>query len=273
MNQEYLLTVITPIKNDLRVKELILSLKNQPEYGLIEFIISFNGAENNFIHDIISLVDSPNFKFLELHYPSIPHAINAAIELASSQKIVIIDSDCVVMAGFLQKMIQGSKDRDIVCGQVRFRGVNYFSKLTAIHRTIIYSHKNNYFYAPNLCINKNVFKECGYFNENLKYGFDAEFSHRVIRKGYSYHFVEDAIVQHECHPVLRHEIRIWFYYGRDRSYRFLAGYFGEKSIKNFVKMLYQPIAFSSKEGLSYNIYVFCYLLVRNLGVFSYLIVK
>lgn len=94
MNQTYLFIVITPVKNDLRIKKLINSLISQSTFKQIEFIISFNGANKKFINEIVALTDFSNIKYLQHANASTPNAINNAIKIANSQKIVILDSDC-----------------------------------------------------------------------------------------------------------------------------------------------------------------------------------
>ena len=271
---DYWFTVIIPVKDDQRIKNLIFALKSQPNFIFIQVLIIFNGAKPDFIHEIKNqLRNIPNAKTILLKMPSIPHAINVGIISSVSEKVVILDSDCLPSKNYLASMNLALNKNLIVNGQICFVGNNWFAKLTAKLRNHIFNVTPKLFYAPNVGFQKKIFNDCGYFNETLKYGFDSEFGTRLDIKKYHIRYNYEAMAFHECHTKIIEELRIWQHYGKGRAYRYFSGSFGNKSISTFIKALTTPQVFYLQEGIIYNLFAFSYLVIRNLSFIKALISK
>lgn len=273
--QNYWFTVIIPVKDDIRILNLIASINKQPEHKKVEYILSFNGAKENFVRLIKEKINEniENYQILISDDSGTAKAINLGIRKSSSSRIIIIDSDCTLGDDYLEVMKESLERNEIVNGRVIFKGNNLFSKYTARLRTIVYGNQNNIFYSPNLGMHKEIINQLGQFNTKLKYGFDSEFSSRVIKAGYQVYFDPNAVVYHLCHENLWREIFIWIHYGKGRAYRYNSGCFGIKNLKNLINMLSTPKIFSSKEGFVFNLFTCSYYFFRNIGVLSALLFK
>lgn len=273
-NLKYWFSVIIPVKDDLRIINLINSINKQAGKDKIEFIISFNGSSEDFI-DLVKekISNNDNYHILISDIIGTANAINFGILKSLSSRFVIIDSDCTIGDNYFQIMNENLNQNMIVNGRIIFLGNNLFSKYTAKLRTIVYNNQNSVFYTPNLGMHREVIKDLGLFNTKLKYGFDSEFSSRVINTGYRVHFQPNAVIFHSCHENLWREILIWIHYGKGRAYRYNSGCFGNKSLKNLIKTLSAPKIISTKNSIILNLFICLYFLVRDLAMLLALLFK
>jgi GT2 family glycosyltransferase len=232
MNKRISLSVISPVKDDLKILNLIDSLKKPEFIDDVEFIVVFNGSLKNFISKVKKqLLVLPNSRTYILKAASIPKALNHGVKKSVADKIVIIDSDCLIDNKYFIHIKKALKTKPIVKGKVIFKGNDFFSKRCATLRKYVYMVNSKSFFAPNIAFDKNVYKKVGKFNE-LLHCWDYEFGLRAKRLGYFVAYEPKAVMSHLCRDNVKREIKVWFKYGRDDGYCYLNKLLGKYCLKN-----------------------------------------
>ena len=152
-----------------------------------------------------------------------PYALNMAIGCAQNDWLIFTDDDVVLGDAWLasvQKVVAANKTKCFF-GKIKsfwqIKEPNWFDERM---RSVIVNADHgeklkapmNYLVGANMGIHRDVFKQCGNFNEHLKRFEDAELSLRV-RKHYDIVYVPDMIVSH---PVMMDRLtkkyfRRWYY--------------------------------------------------------------
>lgn len=216
------LSIIVPVKDDERIFGLLARLSESPELTSCQVIVACNGSLKEFSDRISSAVGViPLARALTDHVANPARAINAAAQVATGEKLLILDSDCVPCSGYLQSLLTSLSANAVARGQITYAGTDTFSRTTATWRQCFYDRvaKEGRLYAPNLAIDRGLFLSLGGFVESLRHAYDSEFSDRAMRSGQSAVLLPAAIVTHECHTSVITEMKIWFDYGCGRHYR------------------------------------------------------
>lgn len=263
------ISLITPVKDDVRVFRLIESFQNIINNKNLEFIIVCNGSKKDFIKNISKFTNKiKNLRVFSLKKANIASAINFGVKKSNTERVVIVDSDCVVDTNFYKPMAKALNNNLVVRGLVSFKGTNYFSCLSAKLRTHVYQKENELFFTPNLGFHKKILSLVGNFNElphNSSHCMDAEFGHRANKSGIKLAHEHAAIITHYCYLNPINEIIVSIRYGQGDAYCYRQGYLGKKSFNNYLKMLALPFVFDKQESVAYNIFVFFYVVLFDFG--------
>jgi len=266
-------SIITPVKNDEHMLKLIESYRQAKTNNTVEHLIVCNGSCKKFTKKIERSIQAlKTTKILVLQDSNIAASINYAIKKANASTVVIVDSDCFMDGNFVASMTRAIKNNLAVRGKVVFKGHNPLSRLNSKLRSHIYETESNLFFAPNLALNKSLFKQIGYFNENL-HSWDSEFGYRANKHGINITHENSAIVTHNCGDDLFNEAIVSIKYGEGRAYCYQRGLLGNKSLSLLVKTMSIPCVFSVKESPVYNLYVLFYSIIWNYGFLKLLIFK
>jgi GT2 family glycosyltransferase len=262
-------SVVVPVRNDLRVFDLLAVLSTQVDVASVELIIACNGAEPVFLdrlRDACSFTKSA--RILSIDEASPARALNKGIGAARGCYILILDSDCIPSKNFLLTVARDYRGKAAVRGRVLFTGTTAFSRLTAKYRSAVYAgvERRGLLYTPNLLVSRDVFLRIGGFDESIRYSYDSEFSDRARRSGITAELVPSMSVEHRCHTRLQAEIKIWFHYGVGRSVRFSSRR-RKRTVKGLFEMVFGDVpwafAFSRIDCLVFTI---AYWIVRASGL-------
>lgn len=267
------LTVISAVKDDLKILDLISSFEKSESTDDIEFIVVFNGSSRNFFSKVKrQLLVLPNSKTYRLKKASIPNALNYGLKKSTADKIVIIDSDCLVNKKYFTHIKKALETKLIVKGKTIFKGNDFFSRQCATLRKYVYAVNCKSFFAPNIAFDKCVYKKVGKFN-NLLHCWDYEFGLRANKLGFFVSGEPKAVLSHICRDNIKREIKVWFKYGRDDGYCYLNKLLGSYCLENILKISFSPFVFRKTESIKYNLIVFFYGLIYNLGLLKKLALK
>lgn len=258
------LTIVVPVRNDERVFKLIDRLAESKAIDSCEVIVACNGSTSNFTARVESrLRELPRARCLIDSVAGPPRAINLAARHATSQHLLILDSDCEPCDGYVDCVLEAIDNHAIARGQIIFTGTTAFSRTSARWRQSFYDRvaREGRLYAPNLLIDREMFLSFGGFVESLRHAYDSEFSDRALKSGKTAFFIPSAMVVHECHADVRTEMKIWFNYGCGRYYRMN----GTRTLGAYRDALLGDIPWSTLDSAPIISYALAYVAVRAAG--------
>jgi glycosyltransferase involved in cell wall biosynthesis len=265
------INVVTPVKDDIRVLDLIKSLRVQRDANQLEHTLVFNGSSEAFINKVTRELGK-NGKTIELIEPSTPAAINEAIIHSDRKWILVLDSDCICTSDYVSQLKTLSLSAPFLSGQVIFRGRSLVAKLSCQLRDILYKNVHPHFYFPNTILDRDTAINLGALNTDYRYCFDSEFSNRCLAANYNVEYNSLLRVEHWCHDKLKSEISIWLWYGRDRAQLFAEGAFGDCTMQNLWNLLWKPnFDSSASPTIAQRALLSIYFAVRNFALLRHLI--
>ncbi len=156
---------------------------------------------------------------------NIPHVIvprgnlgvtfNAGIEKAQTEKIIVMTDDATFNPDAIGKLSESLNQVDVSKAKIIFEydKKKPLTKIVANARDFINSSPTRAF-TPGLAMNKVIKEKMGghYFNHQVRWAEDAEFSYRLHKKGLSFGYIKDATINHP--PVsIKHDLRGAFLIG------------------------------------------------------------
>lgn len=191
-------SIIIPVFNNLDGLERALSAVRAQTYpaASFEIIIVDNGSLTSPKH----IAESYGARFCEerqyLHSPY--SARNRGLEVAVGEVIVLLDTTCSPVAGWLEHGIAALQaGGDLVGGNVVF-DVDDKSTLGEMYDSLINIKmkesvlKRRVAKTTNLFVKRKVFDDVGWFPEGLRSGGDVRWTAKAVRKGFKISFSEDA---------------------------------------------------------------------------------
>lgn len=184
MNEKLITVVMTTYNHELYIKESILSVLNQT-YNNIELIVVNDGSTDNTEKEIQSVSD-PRLVYIYQNNNGPSAATNTGLNNATGDYIALMSGDDICYPSRLEEQYQafiedGGKKKILfsLCDFVNEESnliddVDHFAKGLFVCRNLN-SHEalheffslNNWFLAPSCFSSKEVFMECGNFNETL----------------------------------------------------------------------------------------------------------
>ncbi|WP_455392329.1 glycosyltransferase [[Eubacterium] cellulosolvens] len=129
--------------------------------------------------------------------------------------IAFIDADCIANAFWVQEIIEGMKDADVVAGQSVRLGYHAFSNLERVG--ILHKNTDVTYPSCNLAYSKKVFKKIKGFDPSFKEAEEVDLNFRAVDAGYKLKYQPDAIVYHRVRESIRGFIKQSFWYGFGRK--------------------------------------------------------
>lgn len=201
-------SVIIPtyIRKD-ELKKCLESLfkQNYPK-NLYEIII-IDGGTTDGTEGMISEIEKEApcpIRYFKQGNMGVAAARNIGIKNSNEKYTAFIDSDCIARENWLEKLMEtiSSTGNDIggVGGKI-LNGIDtwignggylnefygYLSNETKFTRVLP---------TANLCLEKDILNEVGYFDENLRTSEDTDICWRIIKRGYKILYTPDIIVTH-----------------------------------------------------------------------------
>jgi GT2 family glycosyltransferase len=173
---------------------------------------------------VVSLTPSEEIERCLVRY-KIPHVVvprgnlgitfNAGIELAETEKVIVMTDDSTFDSGAIGELSQGLNHFDACKARIIFayNKAKPLTKLVSDVRDFINLSPTRV-YTPGLAINKNIKERMGgyFFSDKVRWGEDAEFSYRFHKKGLQFGYIPQATVNHPSVSVT-HDLRGAFLIG------------------------------------------------------------
>lgn len=169
------LSVIIPCADDLRIARCLDSIDES-----VEVIVALNGATED-IRQIVARYSQ--LSILEIYERNLGKACDLAIHASKSSSVVLMNSDCVFGKGTIRKLSEILSKTLLVKCDVVFQHSNWTSRIIADSRDFGYKRPDKA-YQPGVGFRKEIIEKIGYyFNHEVKWAEDADFSRRVVLAG------------------------------------------------------------------------------------------
>jgi glycosyltransferase involved in cell wall biosynthesis len=198
-------SVIIPVYNDSeRLKTCLQALENQTySKELYEVIV----VDNNSEEDIKSIVNQFNQAQIAHESRRGSYAArNKGISIAKGKILGFTDSDCIPAADWIEKGVEKLlqiSNCGLVAGEVQLFFKNpkkptVFEIYDSMNflRQKYYIENYKFGATANVFTFKDVFKEVGLFNSELKSGGDSDWGKRVFSAGYTQVYADNVLVKH-----------------------------------------------------------------------------
>ena len=220
-------TVVVPVRNgELTIQSLLDSLqKLDYDRNKVEVIV----VDGNSTDKTQEIVKKYPVKLVVEKRKGLNLARNTGIKCSKGEIVAFTDSDCIVPPNWITKIVENFKDPKVSCvgGSAKALDCDFVSQYAdnSIVRLMPFFTKREelekvkpFFRHPagcNMAFRRKVAEEVGYFDENIRYGFDeVEFADRVCRAGYKMVLDPDVLVWHKHRSTLREFLKQNFQYGK-----------------------------------------------------------
>lgn len=206
---------MTERRNDITV--VIASSEDESVFDCIE---SVNGEADIAVSltpyaPIETRLSKMGIPFVVVPRGNLGVTFNAGIELAKTNKVIVMTDDATFTPGAIDKLSEGLEDYDACKARLFFQydDNHPLSRVVASARDFINSSPTRVF-TPGLALRKDIRGRMGghFFNEQVRWAEDAEFSYRFHRNGLSFGYIGDAVVTHPA-VSLKHDLRGAFLIG------------------------------------------------------------
>lgn len=211
---EPFISVIIPVFNDREPLKLCLSAlaeQTYPQYRY-EVIVIDNGSDD--WKEVKAIVNS--FDGVILSSESIPGsyaARNKGLTIAKGEVIAFTDADCIPAPNWLEAGVQiltSTPNCGLVAGAIKLFSSNHKKPtMVEVYESIRalpqqeFIEQNHYGATANVFTTKDVIKQVGVFDAQLKSSGDMEWGQRVYQKGYRQVYTESVVVHHPTHSTWR----------------------------------------------------------------------
>lgn len=249
------LTILIPVKDDIRIEKCIKSIDEK-----VEILVVLNNPSI----EVCEIVKNMDVRTVYLEEASLSKAYNLGIEHATYNHVLLMDSDCTFEPGTIKKLYEGCKNYNLCKGQVCFCYDGIISKTIARVREFTTSDFCNAF-SPPLVLNKKIKNIMGYyFNPNLKWEEDYEFNQRVTENKIEINWIKEAKIYHPK-LTLKRDLKSAFNYGTGHAAGIEKGIF-LKHNKNKKINQWQNIYIKKEKGRLALTYYKIWKLFYKIGI-------
>jgi GT2 family glycosyltransferase len=153
-------------------------------------------------------------------------ARNRGAHASRGEILLFTDDDCVVDGGWAEHLVAalmaGNDELGGVGGRVRARDRDVVSRYYELHRILeprahdaAHPQRVPYLVTANCAIRRAAFMRAGGFDGRIPAagGEDAALSMRMVKRGYHFEHVPEAVVHHRFRPGLRDFAQTFYRYG------------------------------------------------------------
>lgn len=247
----YPISIVIPCSDDILIKNCLESIDAK-----VEIIVSLN-KPSEAVKKIMN--DFPGIKIIETNKKGIALAYNNAIEIASNDWILLMDSDCVFAKGAIKKMWALTMQFLVIKGKIIFQSKGLVSSVIARVREFTTSDTLNA-YSPPLLFNKKIIREIGYyFHPDLVWFEDDDFNNRVKANNIHIGYVPEIVIFHKP-LLLSQDIKNAFNYGVGRQIGIELKIYEPHTIKSIARNIFlvfiDTVEILIKKGLFPSLYYF-----------------
>lgn len=266
------ISIIIPVKDDLRIANCIKSIDEQ-----VEVVVSLNEPSQK-IRDLVDKIKTNkrfhklNIIVCEIKKASIAGAYNNGIKFSTNEIVLLTNSDCLFKKGTIRKMYNNLGSNLLSKGKLEFIRDSWITGVVARAREYHSTDKVNA-YAPPLLFSKRIKRHINgyYFHPSLCWLEDSEFDNRVQKAGLKISYDITAVVYHEALTPAR-DLKSAFWYGVGKRigvelgiHEVPTGVLG--SIKKYI------IFGSIKKGIFSGIYLFTWKMTLLIGYYWQMLFK
>lgn len=201
------IAVVIPCADDMRLLNCLNSIDEN-----VEILIALNGATKA----VYQLVQEKRLRYCELPDRNLGAACDVGVKAAHASSVLLMNSDCIFAPGTIRKLYEALSSSKVARGRVIFEVDDFLSRVVADARDFAYAHPDKA-YQPALAFRKDVADSIGgyYFDGDIHWTEDADFSRRLKSAGIPVAYVSSAIVHHS--PLsLKGDLRSAMRYGMGR---------------------------------------------------------
>jgi len=223
----YLVTVVVPVRNRERTIQPLLESLQKLDYdrNKVEVIV----VDGNSTDKTQEIVKKYPVKLVVEKRKGLNLARNTGIKQSKGEIVAFTDSDCIVPPNWITKIVENFKDPKVSCvgGSAKALDSDFVSQYAdnSIVRLMPFFTKREelekvkpFFRHPagcNMAFRRKVAEEVGYFDENIRYGFDeVEFADRVCKAGYKMVLDPEVVVWHKHRSTFKEFLKQNFQYGK-----------------------------------------------------------
>ena len=220
-------TVIVPVRNGEQTIQPLLESLQKLDYDSdkIELIV----VDGNSTDKTREIVKKYPVKLIIEEKKGLNVARNTGIKSGNGKIVAFTDSDCIVPVNWVTKIVENFKDPQVSCvgGSAKALDSDFVSQYAdnSIVRLMPFFTKREkldkvkpFFRHPagcNMAYRRKVAEEVGYFDENIRYGFDeVEFADRICKAGYKMVLDPKVSVWHKHRSTLGDFMKQNFQYGK-----------------------------------------------------------
>jgi cellulose synthase/poly-beta-1,6-N-acetylglucosamine synthase-like glycosyltransferase len=220
-------TVVVPVRNRERTIQPLLESLQKLDYdrNKVEVIV----VDGNSTDKTQEIVKKYPVKLVVEKRKGLNLARNTGIKRSKCEIVAFTDSDCVVPPNWITKIVENFKDPQVSCvgGSAKALDSDFISQYAdnSIVRLMPFFTKREelekvkpFFRHPagcNMAFRRKVAEEVGYFDENIRYGFDeVEFADRVCKAGYKMVLDPEVVVWHKHRSTFKEFLKQNFQYGK-----------------------------------------------------------
>jgi glycosyltransferase involved in cell wall biosynthesis len=208
-------SVVIPVRSDPRLAKAIASTPAD-----VDVIVAFTDPPPSFVETLATLAENRNLRWAISPRRGMAAGVNLGTELALHDKVVILDSDCVLEKGALGAYSRALECHAFVRGVTLVERDGFWSRLSALgtERLNRVFQDQPRLFGPAIAFRKNEFLTRGGYDVNMVRGScDHEFAYRLEREATPVHFEREAVVVHQ--PItFRIDTRSHVGYGHGSRY-------------------------------------------------------
>lgn len=189
-------TVVIRCGNDDRVFRCLESVDSPAE-----IVVAFTGDR-----ELSERITKAGARCVPTPPANLSRVSNAGIEAASSDCVILTDSDTVFEPGCIGKLRRALRTYKAARARLRFETGLGPSRIVAEARD--YVNTLPLLYTPGIALRRDLLQEVGgfFFNDPVRFAVDADLNFRVQRARVPIAFLPDAWVRHTAIPV-RQDLR------------------------------------------------------------------
>jgi cellulose synthase/poly-beta-1,6-N-acetylglucosamine synthase-like glycosyltransferase len=220
-------TVVVPVRNGEQTIQPLLESLQKLDYNRnkVELIV----VDGNSTDKTREIVKQYPVKLIIENRKGLNIARNVGIKNGNGEIVAFTDADCIVPSNWITKIVENFKDPIVSCvgGSAKALDSDFVSQYAdnSIVRLMPFFTKREelekvkpFFRHPagcNMAFRRKVVEEVGFFDENIKYGFDeVEFADRVCKAGYKMVLDPEVSVWHKHRSTLGEFLKQNFQYGK-----------------------------------------------------------
>jgi len=220
-------TVIVPVRNgEMTIQPLLESLqKLDYDPNKVEVIV----VDGNSTDRTQEIVKEYPVKLVVEERNGLNVARNTGIKKGNGDIVAFTDSDCIVPSNWVTKIVENFKDPQVSCVGGRAEAldgdfVSQYADNSIVRLMPGFTKREElqevkpFFKHPagcNMAFRRKTAEQVGYFDENIKYGFDeVEFADRICRAGHKMVLDPEVSVWHKHRSTLADFLKQNFQYGK-----------------------------------------------------------
>ncbi|HZJ41258.1 MAG TPA: glycosyltransferase family A protein [Candidatus Saccharimonadales bacterium] len=205
------LSVVIPVSKDLKIRECLQSID-----AIVEVVVVLNNYPSPEVVKIVENDKRCNPVYLEGPGCNLAQVFNIGISLATYEKVVLTNSDCLFTPGLLNKLCLKLDEYEIVKAQVDFSFEGHRQMLVSECRRLFHQvfDDGTKLFGPGLSFKKTISQKIGgyFFDELVEWGEDGELSIRLHKANLKF-FILDEKIKHGGESIV-HDLKVAFKIGK-----------------------------------------------------------